>query len=56
MIIEYYIKSIYGNDLIYIKNATQGKALQVLTNKKTIDKKDIDALQVLGVVCVEVLR
>jgi hypothetical protein len=47
--IEYYIKNVYGNENIYIigENA---KHIQTLTNKKTIDKGDMLALEKLGLI------
>jgi len=47
MNIKYYRKNIYGQDLLYIVG-TEGKAIQTLTGKKTIDRRDIAALESLG--------
>lgn len=48
MEIEYYIKSVYGTDLIYVKEPLLAKAFETLTKKKTIDKKDMYALGEFG--------
>ena len=48
MIIQYYIKSVFGKDNIYIKDEEQSKIISTLTNKKTVDKNDIKALEQLG--------
>lgn len=47
-IIEYYTREVYGNKLIYIKNKEYANLLYNLTNKKTISKNDIFALEKLG--------
>jgi len=48
MQINYYIKSVYGNDLKYISGDETEKAIQQLTGKETIDDDDIEALEQLG--------
>lgn len=48
MTIEYYIKSVYGRDLIYIKDSFIRSTLQGLTGKKTLDSYDLTALENLG--------
>lgn len=46
-IITYKIKSVYGNDMKYVQG-DEVKAISLLTGKKTIDNKDIHALELLG--------
>ena len=48
MIIEYFIKSVYGNDLKYIAKEDQAKAVQMLTGQKTLTTQAIAGLQRLG--------
>jgi hypothetical protein len=45
--IMYYRKNVYGQDLLYIVGA-EGDAIKTLTGKKTIDRRDIAALETLG--------
>ena len=44
MIIQYYVKQVYGVNKMYITDDRQAKLIQTLTNKKTIDQNDIEAL------------
>lgn len=55
MIIEYYVKTVYGNDLIYIKDEQLKKIISNLLGKKTINKKDIANFKSLGITFKEVL-
>lgn len=55
MIIEYYIKNVYGNDLIYIKDKHLKETISSLIGKKTISQKDIKNFEVLGISFKEVL-
>lgn len=55
MIIEYYIKNIYGNELIYVKDEQLRKTISNLIGKKTINKKDIHNFEILGISFKEVL-
>ena len=48
MIIEFYIKNVYGKENIYNKDENIAKNIQTLTTKKTIDKNDMQALENLG--------
>lgn len=48
MRIEYHIKSVYGNEQIYITETSVANAVTTLTQKKTINNRDIAALIVLG--------
>jgi len=43
------IKNVYGNEMIYIVDQNEAKAISMLTGKKTIDNNDIDALFMLGI-------
>ena len=47
--IDAQIKNVYGNEMIYIVNADEAKAVSMLTGKKTIDSNDINALFMLGI-------
>lgn len=55
MIIEYYVKTVYGNELIYIKDEQLRKTISNLLAKKTINKKDIHNFERLGITFKEVL-
>ena len=55
MIIEYYTKNVYGNELIYVKDEHLKKAISNLLGKKTINKKDIANFKSLGITFKEVL-
>ena len=50
MIIKARIKSVYGNDLIYIVDTIQAQAIGNITKKKTIDHQDIAEFLKIGVV------
>lgn len=50
------IKSNYGQDAIYIISEPHKSAIAWLTGKKTIDKRDIEALKKLGFAVVEPAR
>lgn len=45
--IQYIKKSVYGLDKLYIIGEHK-KSIETLTGKKTVNKKDIEALQALG--------
>lgn len=47
MDIKVRVKNVYGNDLIY--PITHQTELATLTGKKTLDQRDIQALQALGI-------
>lgn len=55
MIIEYYIKNVFGRELIYIKDDKIKNLISSLTQKETIDNHDIKVLTELGFNLVEVL-
>jgi hypothetical protein len=44
MIIQFYIKNVYGVNNIYISDNRQAKLVQTLTGRKTINQGDIEAL------------
>jgi hypothetical protein len=48
MMIECAEKNVYGRMLIYVTNEQQAKYLRILTNKTTLDYRDLEALQNLG--------
>lgn len=54
--IEIYRKDVYGNTLTYVKDAETAKAIQLLTNSKTLSGNHIGALEMLGFEFKEVLR
>jgi uncharacterized protein YhbP (UPF0306 family) len=41
-------REVYGNELFYVVDAEQAKALAVLTGQKTITDRNIGALKQLG--------
>ena len=43
------VKSVYGNDLIYIVEKGKANLVRVLTGKKTVSEADIYALRGLGI-------
>ena len=43
------VKSVYGNDLIYVVEAWAAAYISTLTGKKTVTKHDIEALKGLGI-------
>ena len=47
MNIMYFRKNVYGQDLLYVVGP-EAKDIQTLTGKKTIDRRDIAALETLG--------
>ena len=47
MNIKYFRRNVYGQDLLYIVGA-EGDAIKTLTGKKTVDQRDLDALEALG--------
>jgi len=47
MKIQYFKRDVYGNPLFYIVGE-QAEALRRLTGKKTVDQRDITALEALG--------
>lgn len=55
MTIEYYIKSNYGNNMMYVKSDTQRVAITSLTGAKTLTASAKRALEVLGFNFVQVL-
>jgi uncharacterized protein len=56
MTINYYIKSVYGNELIYLADEKQASLWYMLTNKKTITKFQMENLADLtGVEFVQVI-
>ena len=55
-VIEYYSKSVYGNELMYIKDEVIAKQISVLTGRKTITIEQKQALEVLGFSLIKVLR
>jgi len=47
MTINYYTKEIYGKQLFYLAKPTDAIAWRTLTNKKTLDEKDMRMLTTL---------
>jgi len=50
MIIQAKIKSVYGNDLIYIIDPMIAQAISRITGKKTIDRGNIQEFKNIGVI------
>lgn len=48
MNIQYYKKSVYGKDLLYVSNPEQARLLETLTGQKTINQGIINAMTKLG--------
>lgn len=47
-ILSFYEKNVYGNVLIYCYDEDVAAVLKTLTNKKTVDRYDLEALSKLG--------
>jgi hypothetical protein len=43
------VKSVYGNDLIYVVEPGARASIRLLTGKKTVSAYDIEALRGLGI-------
>jgi hypothetical protein len=56
MEIQYFIKSVYGNELMYVKRQDLRECIQSLTGRKTLTQSDIVALTSLGFKMVKVLH
>lgn len=48
MTIKCFEKEVYGNVHIYVEDAMMARMFGVLTKKKTLDYRDLEALQNLG--------
>jgi hypothetical protein len=48
MIIQFYVKNVYGVNNMYILDDRQAKLVQTLTGRKTINQSDIEALTELA--------
>lgn len=48
MTIKYFTRSNWGNIHLYILDESIAYSISILTGKKTIDKRDIEALKKLG--------
>ena len=55
MKIEYYIKNVYGKELIYVKDEELKTIISNLIGKQTINDFDIKNFEKLGIEFVEVL-
>ena len=55
MKIEYYVKNVYGNDLMYVADPKLAENLTTLTGKKTLDWSAMQALVALGFLFEQVL-
>lgn len=55
MVIEFYVKNVYGKELLYVKDEQQREIIKNLTNKETINDFDINNFKKLGIEFVEVL-
>jgi hypothetical protein len=48
-VLRFYEKNVYGNVLIYCYDQDVSEILRQLTNKKTLDQYDLEALRKLGI-------
>ena len=48
MVIEYYVKNVYGTDKLYISDPIQAKHFSNLTKTKTVSPEHIHALKQLA--------
>lgn len=48
MKIEYYVKSVYGTDTLYVMDADIARHLSILTGMKTLTTRHMEALKALG--------
>ena len=48
LVIQCAEKNVYGRMLIYVEDERTARMLSVLTNKTTLDYRDLEALQNLG--------
>lgn len=56
MIIEYYIKNVYGNELRYAANEEQAAALRMMSNGyQTISDGMVEGLELLGFELIQIL-
>ena len=55
MIIKYYSKHNYGQQYFYILDENIAHSVFMITNKKTIDYRDIHHFESLGIKFIEVL-
>jgi len=46
--LEYYKKSVYGRERLYLIDTDKAKAIELMTSLKTIREQDIEALTYLG--------
>jgi len=54
--LEYYTRSSYGRELLYIADPTQAQDIATLTGKKTVSRADLDILsRLMGTTSTEVL-
>ena len=49
MEIHVVVKSVYGNDLMYVVEPGKANLVRLLTGKKTVNAYDIEALKGLGI-------
>lgn len=55
MIIKYYRKNVYGNELMYVADPAEALTLELLLSHKTILRTDIALFKSLGIEFEEVL-
>lgn len=48
MEINYYVKSVYGNEMAYIADTKKLQAISILTGQKTLSARHMEALEELG--------
>lgn len=55
-IIEYYTKSVYGEDKFYVADEKLARILTLITGRKTLLSYDFEGFKLLGFTFKEVLR
>lgn len=55
MNIDYYVKNVYGNEMMYIKDDAIWHSVSTLTQRKTLLNSDKKALEALGFSFTQVL-
>ena len=53
--ITFYTRNVYGVDKFYVAEEGQAQYITTLTHRKTIDRKDLEALEALGHEIVEAI-
>lgn len=48
MLIKYYVKSVYGRDVVYVAEALVAEHIKTLTGRKTLSMDDMRVLVQMG--------